>query len=152
MSYRAEVITRAVRGYDSKLYAKMDDDKVIRIYRKCKEFRQEWLSEGVPFLNVVRNDHLVMSLTDTWGRNGKSVEWGVLPIMARLEAMDLWKNENFATEFFKNEEADEKRRERKMKNSTEDFLYEFRDAFKNATNDINTSSLSKRAHGQEYRR
>lgn len=152
MSWATKRITDEISRYDYKLYAKKDNDGTIRIYRQCKEYRPELLAHGVAVLNVIRNDHLVMSLTDTWGVRGKPVEWGILPILARLRAMDLWNSDNLMTAFIKNEEVDEKRREKKMKNTTEDFLYEFRDSFKKATNDINTSQLSKRATRQEYRR
>lgn len=149
MSHRADRITDAVQGYDHKLYAKRDDDGVIRIYRKCKELQKVQVTFELAVWNVIRNDYLVMSLTDTWGRKGKPVDWGVLPIMERLRAMDLWNSENLATEFMKNEEKDEKSRERAMRNSTESFLYDFRDQFKKATSDINTSNLSKRAFNKQ---
>lgn len=145
MSHRARRITDAIKGYDYKLYAKMDADGIIRIYRQCKELQKVQATSDVAVWNVIRNDHLVMSLTDTWGRNGKPVDWGILPIMARLRAMDLWNSENLATEFVKSEEKDEISRARAMRNSTEAFLYDFKDQFKKATSDINTSNLSKRA-------
>ena len=108
MSHTARRITDEIQRYDYKLYAKKDNDGVIRIYRKCKEYRSEQLTRDVSVLNLINNDHLVMSLTDTWGFRGKPVDWGVLPIMARLRAMDLWNSENLSSEFFKNEEKDEK--------------------------------------------
>jgi hypothetical protein len=145
MSHQARRITNEIQRYDYKLYAKKDNDGVIRIYRESKELRPEKLTGEIQVLNVVRNDHLVMSLTDTWGTRGKSVDWGVLPIMARLRAMDLWNSNNLATEVFKNEELDEKARGKALRNTVEDFLYDFKGQFARSTNDINTSSLSKRA-------
>ena len=143
MSSRARQITAALKSYDYELYAKEDYNGVIRIYRKCKEMRSEWISYQVPLGVIVRNDHLVMSLTDTWGSRGQKVDWGILPIMARIKALDLWNSRNLSNEFFEQEEKDEISRERHMRNTTESFLYEFKDQFKKATNDINTSSLNK---------
>lgn len=143
MAHRAKRITDAIQALDYELYAK-DDGVAIRIYRKCKELRSEALTPDVQVLNVVRNDHLVMSLTDTWGVKGKRVDWGIEPILARIKALDLWNSNNMATEFFAQEEQDAKSKERKLRNSTEDFLYDFKDQFAKATNDINTSGFSKR--------
>lgn len=142
MSHRAHRISDAVQTYDYLLYAKADWDS-IKIYRKCKEYRNDWLSFEVPLLVVQRNDHLVMSLTDTWGARGKKVDWGIEPIMARLKAMDLWNSHNVADEFFKNEEKHKKSKERDFRNNVESFLYDFKSQFQKATGDINTSSMSK---------
>ena len=142
MTYRARRITKALQIYDYMLYAK-EDNSAIRIYRKCTEFRLEQIDVNIPVWNMVRNDHLVMSLTDTWGVRGKPVDWGIEPIMARIKALDLWNNDNLSTQFFKDEEKDKESRERDFRNNTEAFLYDFRSQFAKATNDVNTSSLSK---------
>jgi len=145
MAHRARRITDAIQTHDALLYAK-DDKGVIRIYRKCKEYQPEQLTPGIAILNVIRNDHLVMSLTDTWGVRGTKADWGIEPIMARLRALDLWNSWNLAEQFFKDEEIDAKARARKMKNSTEDFLYDFKRSFQKSTNDIVVSNLSKRTN------
>lgn len=143
MSHRARRITDAVQTYDRLLYAK-DDGRAIRIFRKGKAYRPEQLSYDVKVWNLISDDHLVMSMTDTWGVNGKRVDWGIEPIMARLRALDLWNSDNLANRFFEQEEIDQKSRERQMRNSTEAFLYDFKSQFARATNDVNTSNLSKR--------
>lgn len=143
MSYslRARKITKELQKYDRLLYAK-DDGKAIRIFRVGKEFREEKFN-NTSFLNLVRNDHLVMSLTDTWGVRGHRVDWGIEPIMARIKALDLWNSDNLSEEFFKNEEIEEKSKERQMRNNIESFLYEFKSQFAKATDGINTSTLDK---------
>jgi len=139
---RADRITTEVRKYDSKLYAKKEDG-VIHIYRKCKELRKEWLADGVPVLNVVENPYRVMSLTDTGNIRGKSVDWGIDPILAKLRAMDLW-NSGIGVEHFKEEhEKAEKSKERDFANSTEAFLYDMKSAFAKSVSDVNTSNLTK---------
>ena len=142
MTYRTRRITKALQTYDRFLYAK-EDEKAIRIFRKCKEYRLEHIDVNTPVFNSIRNDYLVMSLTDTWGVKGKSVDWGIEPIMARIKALDLWNNDNLFSQFFKDEEKDKESRERDFRNNTESFLYDFRSQFAKATNDVNTSSLSK---------
>lgn len=142
MSFRARRITKALQTYDYELYAKQDNE-VIRVYRKCKELRIEHIDVNTPMLNMVRNDHLVMSLTDTWGTRGKPVDWGIEPIMARIKALDLWNSDNLSSKFFTDEEKEEESKMRDFRNSTESFLYDFKSQFARATNDVNTSSLSK---------
>jgi hypothetical protein len=139
---RCDEITRAIQGHDRDLYAKKVGS-MIQIFRKCKEYRRETLDHGITLWNLIRNDWLVMSLTDTWGARGKPVEWGILPIMARIKALDLWNSDNVSKEFFEQEEKDEKSKERDFKNNVESFLYDFRSQFAKATNDINTSTLNK---------
>lgn len=143
MSHRAKRITNAIQTHDRELYAK-HDGKAIRIYRKCKELRREMLKADVSVWNVVRNDHLVMSITDTWGVTGKPVDWGIEPIMARLRALDLWNESNLADKFFKDEEKLEKSKDREFKNTVESFLYDFKSQFQAATKDINTANMSKK--------
>lgn len=142
MSYRARRITSAIKPIDAKLYAH-HDGKCIRIFRESYEYRREALNSYIGFWNVVRNDHLVMSLTDNWGVNGKPVDWGILPICARLKALDLWNNDNLINKIFIDEEKDKISREKNFRNNVESFLGDFRSQFAKATNDINTSSLSK---------
>lgn len=144
MAHRAKRVTDAIQVHDDQLYAK-DEGGAIRIYRRCKEYRPERLDFNTEVLNLVRNDHLVMSLTDTWGYRGKRVDWGIEPIMARLRALDLWNSENLSTAFFKQEEEDEKSRGKAFRNNVESFLYDFKGQFAKATDDINTSNLSKRS-------
>ena len=140
--FRARRITRALQTYDSLLYAK-NDCGTIRIYRKFKEVRREALNIYTPIFAVVRNDHLVMSLTDTWGSRGKPVDWGIEPIMARIKALDLWNSDNLSTKFFVDEDKEEISKRRDFRNNLESFLYDFRSQFARATNDVNTSLLSK---------
>jgi hypothetical protein len=142
MSHRARRITKAISDYDYDLYAK-DDHGTIRIYRKCKELHKEKLTYDLDVLNIVRNDYLVMSLTDTWGVRGKAVDWGIEPILARIKALDLWNSDNLSSEFFKQEEKDELARGKAFRNNVESFLYDFKAGFAKATNDINTSNMSK---------
>jgi hypothetical protein len=142
MSNRAKRITKAIKSIDAKLYAK-HDGKCIRIFRESYEYRRELLNVNMHFWNIVRNDHLVMSLTDNWGVNGKPVDWGILPIMARLKALDLWNSDNLINQLWVDHEKHEKSKERSFRNNVESFLGDFRSTFAKATNDINTSSLAK---------
>jgi len=142
MNYRARRLTHFLKTHDPELYAR-DDGQSIKVYRRCKEFRLESLGYETPVLNLVRNDHLVMSLTDTWGVKGKRVDWGIEPVMARIKALDLWNSNNLADQFFKEEEEHEKQKAKDFSNNVESFLYDFRSQFKKATSDINTSNLNK---------
>lgn len=126
---RVKEITRALRQHDDCLYAQNTHGNRIDIYRKNRE--------------AIYPPHYLFSLTDDWQRTGKPVPWGIEPLMARIRAMDLWRDDTFVEKWI---EADEKRKaseDRAFKNNVESFLYDFRRQFARATNDVNTSTLEK---------
>jgi hypothetical protein len=129
MDSRARDVHNAVKAYDRELIAQREQNGVIHIYRKPPGSASEIF--------------FVMALTDNWSAQGKPVPWGLEVICARLRAMDLWKSE---TEVDRIQIAREKEAEisrKDFRNNIEAFLSEFRRGFAKATNDINTSSLSK---------
>lgn len=146
---RAEKVTREIRKYDRLLYCEKfnRDDGTgqvpLVIYRKL--FRYETMEvDGNIIHYKVPSPHYVFALTDTWSVNGTPVEWGILPIMARLRAMDLWKEETEVDRMKEHSEKVDLAKEKDMRNNIESFMYEFRSQFAKATDGINTSSLEKR--------
>lgn len=87
--------------------------------------------------------HFIFSLTDNWLPTGRPVEWGVDVVINRIKAHDLWRNETIVDTIEKELEADEKARERHLKNSIEDFMGDFQRQFAKATDGINTGTLDK---------
>jgi len=129
MQGRVKDVTRAVKQHDPCLYAQETKPGRIDLYRKNRE------SLSPP--------HYLMSLTHNWQAEGRPVDWGIEPIMHRLRAMDLWRDDNFVEQFVADNEKEEMSRERSRKNNVESFLYDFRKQFQKATNEINTSTLEK---------
>lgn len=146
MSHRARRVSDTVRAYDQMLFAKeeiVNGKSIISIFRKCKEWRKEALSYGVYVDVLFENPYRVMSLTDTWGIRGNKVDWGLIPIVERLRALDLWNSGPGIQEMFAQHEKEKKSSERKKRNDIESFLYDFHSSFAEATKDINTSNMNK---------
>jgi hypothetical protein len=82
-------------------------------------------------------------LTHNWRPQGNPVEWGILPILARLKQSDLWKRD-IVSDIEKNEERIAKENDRDRQNKTEDFLYDFHAKFKKTFSDVNVSTMEKK--------
>ena len=132
MDGRAKEVDRLVKGYDKCLFAKRESTGAIHIYRKLSHTR----SAATPY-------HMVFALTDNWNATGKPREWGLEVIAARLRAVDLWKDHTIVDRIEKDLKDTDESNERTLKNNIESFLKDFRRQFARATNDVNTSSLSK---------
>jgi hypothetical protein len=126
---RVAEITRAISSYDPCLYAQQTHESRIDIYRKNRE--------------SIHPPHFLFSLTDTWQPTGRPVEWGVEPLLNRIRAMDLWRDDQFVEKLLADQEKAQESRDRDRRNSVEAFLYDFKSQFQKATNDINTSTLKK---------
>jgi hypothetical protein len=139
---RVESITRELQNYDGQLFAKRVQGR-IDVMRKGH--RMEYcgqLDDGALY-HSRRADHYIFSLTENWSVSGKPVDWGILPILARLKAIDCWSRDDFMQELEESYEKNKKSKERDFSNTVESFMYEFRSAFKKTFNDINTSTLPK---------
>ncbi len=123
---RLEVL---LKEHDSKLYLQESYSGRLDIYRKGE------FNSSVP--------NLICSLTDTWVHTGKPCSWGIEVILNRIKAHDLWANNSFMEDFYKNQDKIAASKERARKSTTEDFLYSFARDFAKATNEINTSTLKK---------
>lgn len=146
---RADKITREIKRYDPLLYCeefnKCDGSAQapLVIYRKLHRYEPMEV-DGIIIHYQVPSPHYVFALTDTWSINGIPVEWGVLPILARLKAMDLWKKETELDRMKEHSDKVDASKEKDTRNSIESFLYEFRGQFAKATDGVNTSLMDKR--------
>lgn len=130
MDGRVREITRAVKRYDWCLFAQRERNGAIHLYRRSHN-------------NSAASPHFVFALTDNWLASGKPREWGIEVILARLKAIDLWKDETVVDRIERDLEKAEQSKEREFKNNVEAFLKDFRRQFARTTNDINVSQLAK---------
>ncbi len=139
---KVESLTRNLKRHDSQLYADKDHtNNVISVFRK--RVRYDVCSWDNGYLLYSQPDkYLIFSLTHNWKSNGIPTDWGIEPVMARIKAMDLW-NRDIASDLIKDYEKDKESEKRAQDNNIESFLYDFRSQFAKATNDVNTSTLSK---------
>ena len=122
-------LNKALQSYDSCLFAQETKLGRADVYRKRK------FDCNPP--------HFLFSLTDTWTPQGRPVEYGVLVVMDRVRALDLWRNDDFVEDYLKRIEKEKEEKDRDRRNNIESFLYEFRSQFHKATENINTSTLKK---------
>lgn len=129
MDGRTREVDRLVGLYDRDLFARRESNGVIHIYRKTH--RSSFPCD------------FVCALTENWQPNSPARDWGLEVLHNRLMAMDLWKDETVIDRVNKAAEKRHEDEQRDFSNNVESFLYDFRRQFARATNDINTSSLSK---------
>lgn len=141
MDARLNTINYHLRKYDPELYASWNNDK-FTIYRKSYRWDTYWI--GNDRLSVLRQQPLyIISLTDNWKPDGKSVEWGIEPMLDCLKSQDMWRNPNLFNEMVEGRERRERYREQSKRNDIRARAADLRRDFARATNDINTSTLEK---------
>lgn len=139
---RADVVTSEIRKHDPKLFCRSREGKLC-IYRESTRVETYYLDDNVILHSVRSAPHFVMALTDSWKFDGEAVDWGLEPILARLRDMDLW-NRDLVSEMEKKHDEHEQKKLRELRNNSEDFLYEFRDKFKETFKDVNVSTVHKK--------
>lgn len=149
MDFTSNRITKAVKRYDYLLFCKRNIEGKQCIYRQGKLLESYMLDDSKVLYNVKSTPNFIFALTHNWKESGYTVDWGIEPILARLKAIDLWKRD-LADECEKNEEKHIESLARERKNTTESFLYEFRDKFKKTFSDVNTANMNKKIKKKEY--
>lgn len=140
---RESQLTRQLKRYDKELYCGKNSAGQLCIFRNSKVWDTFELDDGV-FLRVSRPaPHFICALTHNWQASGRPVDWGYMPIIQRLQEMDLQKRD-LVSEIEKQTERALESSERHLKNETEAFFSEKRSVFKKAFSDINTANLSKK--------
>ena len=135
--------TRALKSYDSDLYAGLSKDGLACVFRKSKRYELVAELDGIPLLNLKDDKQFVIALTDNWLASGKPREWGIDFVLQKVKSIDALANERFIEEIDEQNERVEKSRARSLKNEMEAFWSHERRRFAKATNDILTHSLSK---------
>lgn len=142
LGYRALQIQKSLRMFDDKLFLNLNLKGELQIMRKSFK-RVPYEVEGKIILNLEPNHHYICSLTQDFTSRTSPVDWGVLPILDHLRAIDCHNRESFVNKMEEYNQKHEAGKRKDFNNQTEAFCYEFRDSFKKATSDINTSNLEK---------
>ncbi len=135
--------TRALKSYDSLLYAGRTKDGLPCVFRKSKRYEVvcEW--EGGKLLNLKDDKQFVVALTDNWTAAGKPRDWGIDFVLQKIKSIDAVANERFLEEIDAQNEKVDQSKQRALKNEMEAFWSHERRRFAKATDDILTHSLSK---------
>lgn len=140
--WRVKRINDILRDYDSRLYAKTNENGVIQVFRKCVDY-ERYQDQDFDFTYSRYNPYFVLALTDTWNMRGKPVDWGLGPIERKIREMDLHHRDSLAQELLASYERSEESSKRNLRNNLEASLKEARRPFQKLVNDINTSTLDK---------
>lgn len=135
-------ISQEISRYDRELYCTKKDGTIC-IFRKG--YRTEAYDINGESLFYFRpSPYFVFALTHNWKMNGNPVDWGIEPIMARLKAMDLWKQRTIVDEIIEQQEKEAETKDRDLQNNIESFLIDFKRQFAKTFKDVNVSSLEKK--------
>lgn len=142
----AERMTKEIKKYDKDLILLRDDHGRLSLWREVNQVEYFDL-DGISFGYSYPKKQLVFHMTNNFSASGKPVEWGLVPVLNRLRAMDLKSRPEWFEEFMNLEEKEAKSKERDFENTVESFMYEFRDSVKKTFSDTNTSLMNKRIKG-----
>lgn len=145
MDAREWLMTKHLKAHDKDLECRRSGlDGPYCVYQKGIAWDSYQLPNGTMFHYSRPVRHLVFSLTDTWTKTGKPVEWGIEPVISRIKEHRAERHEQLMKDLLDSYEKQKKSQERDQQNKTEAFLGEFKTQFARATNDINTSTLDKK--------
>lgn len=125
-SYRCYQLNGHLRKYDPYLFCKQDGAGKIHIFHKGL-FRISW----------------VATLTDSWQADGDPVDWGVLPVLERLQYIQADRLMDDYDKLMEKRDRKEKDLKRANKHELEAMAAEMRPLVRDAFKDINTSTLNK---------
>lgn len=136
----------------TKAVSKMDPDLYCDEYMDGYAIFRRHMTLGVPIdfegdviRETLNQPQMILPLTDSWGVNGRPVEWGVCPVYFRLKEIDAWTNNDHHTTRWEEEyEKSQESKARKRRNDQEAFLKDFRGQFAKAFEHVNTSTVNKR--------
>lgn len=126
MNYWAYTLNWNVRQFDADLCV-MQVGKIHHVMRR-NPHGKGWMS--------------VLPLTDTWTESGIPVEWGVCPVIAKLQSMDAARRD-FEAEILREKERQVKSKDKALDNAAESIAEVQHWAFGKLFKDVNTSLLPK---------
>lgn len=144
MNTKLRQISRLLKRYDSDLKVKSYLDGALALTRKRRTFEfYRDRSAGFALWFARDWDDLVLPITHTWTETGIPVDWGIEPILSKIQQLDGWRDDTDYDRFCKQRERAEADKKRAHKNEMKALAADCRKEFAAATNDINTSTIAK---------
>lgn len=143
---RTDILTSHVRKIDPLLYCEREHNGMICVYRASKRV-EFFMYEGKKYLYLVSAPNIILALTDNWSVRGNPVDWGIEPLIHRLQEIDCWNKGRTADDLIDDYEKMQESKDRHRMNTHEAFLRDKRSVFKKAFNEINTSNLNVKERG-----
>lgn len=141
MEWSLNRLNQEVKKHDRRLFVIKTASGMKQIWRQADKWDaadtiDEYDKSSIPI-------QLILSLTDTWGANGKPVEWGIEPVIHKLLSMDAWTQVDMLEKMRKGREQEKEDKDRARRNELRAYVADNRREFAKATNHINTSTLAK---------
>jgi len=99
----------------------------------------EW--NGVVYAYSKPVDQFIMSFTEDWQEGSKPVDWGVEPLLERIQEIDSWRDDTGYQRFCERRERNERIKKQTLRNELRARAADMRVDFAKATNDLNLSSV-----------
>lgn len=135
MDSRVNRLNKELRSYDRDLYIERDSFGAMHLYRKARRYKV-FEYEGCPYAASYDQKQFIMSLTSDWQPGSKPVNWGIEPLMRRINEIDSWRDDTGLDEFQKRRELGEKWKKESHKQELRATAADMRKDFAKATNDI----------------
>ncbi len=126
MTSRLMTLKHALKRYDPYLFLKTDSMGRVHVFYKGM-FKESW----------------ALSLTEDWQPHSDPREWGVMPIIDRLNFIQADHLLDDYAKMMEQRESDERLKKRASHNEMLAMASEMRPIFKEAFKDINTASMKK---------
>ncbi len=141
----ARAYTRALKSYDTDLFASRTRDGVLAVFRKHTRYEYfGYVDElGGNLFYPIDGKQLIFPLTDNWMMSGNPRSWGIDIVVDKIRQGDARANEALFDEMDAHNERIELSEKRSMNNEIESFWKHERRRFAKATDDVLTHSLSK---------
>lgn len=139
---RAGAYTQHLKAHDRELFCRRPTlHGPYQVFRKGTRWETHPVSGGVLRYSRPVN-HYVLALTHDWSLNGRPIEWGIEPLLARVKEID-GHNRDVGQDVLDQQTRVKESKERAFRSESEAFLKDFRREYARATDHINTSNLSK---------
>lgn len=129
MSVFLKSYTKALKRYDSDLYADKTLDGLTCVFRKTKRYEPVCVTEKFKLLNLIECKQFVFALTDNWQATGIPRDWGIDHVLNRVKESDALANERWLEEIDAHNERIDKSKRRELKNDMESFWSHERNRF-----------------------
>lgn len=147
--YSLKKLTRELKRFDSKLYAKKGDGGKVLIMREFIHMKPTRIDTESYVFHPTREDFLIFALTDNWSMQGVPVTWSSLNVIKRLQEIDSWSHDVLGSVRSHNEKV-QASKERDFSNNAEAFFSDNYRQFQKQFSDVNTANMDLKAADKRY--
>lgn len=143
MDWHERRINQEIKRIDRDLFVGRDPNGTLQILRKGYTTKA-YQVDGCTIYALEPMPRYIMSLTEDWTNRTKPVEWGLEPIVRRLQEIDSWNANSLTNNMLKINEKVDQSKERDKMSKLEDAVRESHHVYKKTFSDINTSTMDRK--------